>query len=342
MYNTKPIRYKITKALLTFVTSFTVLCFVNCENNTSPSTDYEAPRNLTAEMVSMDVALNWEPSLSGEEIGYEIWRINALDEYTLIATVGAGVTSYTDFTAPLNNTIRYKIATLYIDERGILGSEAEVYTLFGLWATVEFKQYGSWYFKLVKYNPKTGAPISLSGQLPYIATGITRDGETLWVSCYSWHKLFRIDPTTFSIIDTIPSPGDYPMGLAWDGEYLWNADCDGMGNGGTIYKLNPESGDIIDSFDYQSDLRGMTYDGDSIWVSGGLGRVLYKLNPSNGNIEKEIDIGAEAYGLGWDGTYLWLSSNDGSYISRIDRDTGGRNWSFHEPCGPHWDLTIIN
>jgi len=36
--------------------------------------------------------------------------------------------------------------------------------------------------------------------------------------------IYRIDPKEGVVLDSFPSPGPYPTGLAWDGEHLWNVD----------------------------------------------------------------------------------------------------------------------
>ena len=58
-------------------------------------------------------------------------------------------------------------------------------------------------------------------------TGLAFDGQYLWSSDNVTDEIYKIDVTTFLVIDTIPAPGgQYPNGLAFDGQYLWVSNND--------------------------------------------------------------------------------------------------------------------
>jgi DNA-binding beta-propeller fold protein YncE len=92
-------------------------------------------------------------------------------------------------------------------------------------------------------DPKTSIPngpidttlrISTSGEVleAYQAmgnypTGLAFDGEFLWSADNVAVRIYKIDISTFSKIDSIEAPGGaYPNGLAFDGQYLWVANND--------------------------------------------------------------------------------------------------------------------
>lgn len=58
-------------------------------------------------------------------------------------------------------------------------------------------------------------------------SGMTFDGQYLWIADNETQLIHQVDPVTFVIVKTIEAPGGvYPNGLAWDGQYLWVANND--------------------------------------------------------------------------------------------------------------------
>jgi len=82
-----------------------------------------------------------------------------------------------------------------------------------------------------------------------------------------------------TIVDSFPSPGSEPRGLAWDGEYLWCSDA-GIDS---VYKLDTFTGDIASDFSFNiyDDYGGITWSIDStIWLANG--SYVYEIDPSTG------------------------------------------------------------
>lgn len=165
-----------------------------------------------------------------------------------------------------------------------------------------------------------------------------------------------------NVLDFFPSPGNYPSGLAWDGEFLWNADI------GTnqIYKIDPQTGQVIYSlpgpengainglawvgqFLWCSDNgndqicqinvedsaitktialgtdnpRGLAWDGEFLWCVDSKAKRIYKLNPETGvYADTLISPGGNNRGLAWDGNYLWCTDHDKDEIYRLETDRG--------------------
>jgi len=56
------------------------------------------------------------------------------------------------------------------------------------------------------------------------ATGLAFDGQYLWSSNNVTQEIYKINISSFTVIDTINAPGGLaPNGLAFDGQYLWVA-----------------------------------------------------------------------------------------------------------------------
>ena len=72
----------------------------------------------------------------------------------------------------------------------------------------------------------------------------------------------RVDLTTGTLVDTIPSPSDYIYGLTYDGQHLLAAYGPGGVDEGTIWAISPKSGAVVDSWVVPGvhGIRGLTYD----------------------------------------------------------------------------------
>ncbi len=87
---------------------------------------------------------------------------------------------------------------------------------------------------LVSY-PSPGA--KLTG-----AHGLEWRAGTLWVANPPSATIYQIDPARgFSVIHTIPAPGNRPHGLAWDGDNLLCVET----NHRAVHRLNPQTGEQL-------------------------------------------------------------------------------------------------
>lgn len=130
-----------------------------------------------------------------------------------------------------------------------------------------------------------------------ISTGITWDGEYLWVSDRDSQKLYAINPENGEVEKTLEAPAWWPQGMTWDGEALWNVDV----KGGLPLSEN--------------------YEG-----------VAYRINPQNNQVTRTVKISVKkATGVAWDGQYMWVTDNASNEIVRINAYDGTTITSFKAP-----------
>ncbi|MDZ7698922.1 MAG: matrixin family metalloprotease [Deltaproteobacteria bacterium] len=177
-----------------------------------------------------------------------------------------------------------------------------------------------------------------NGNCVVVDTITAPDDETcglVWDNGYLWASeggsattypgiIFKID-TAGNILSSFDAPGksslgSRPMGLAFDGTYLWSVDY----LDDKIYELS-KSGAVIGSIPAPSGISsGLAWDGTNLWVSEWFSYKIYKLNPENGQVLMSFnapDFEEEyPYGLAWDGTHLWVSTSNGIYM--LDPATG--------------------
>jgi len=152
------------------------------------------------------------------------------------------------------------------------------------------------------------------------STGLTFDGQHLWVADYMADSLLALDPITGKVVRKIASPGFWPMGLAWDGKMLWNVDKLQK----KLFQIDPLTGEIKQVMDAPcSNPGGLTWDGSAIWVSDFKKNLIMQIDMNDGTAVKKFDGPAKSVdGLTFDGEYLWSSDRKKDEIYMIDAQTG--------------------
>ena len=152
------------------------------------------------------------------------------------------------------------------------------------------------------------------------STGLTYDGNNLWVADYQKHLLICIDPKTGETVKEIPSPGLWPLGLAWDGTNLWNIDKYQR----RIFKIDPDNGTILSAIGTPSgSSEGLTWVGNTLWVTDSRSDEIMKIDLSDGTAVKTFSApDSDIRGITYDGTYFWCTDRMKDEIYMVDPDNG--------------------
>ena len=160
-------------------------------------------------------------------------------------------------------------------------------------------------------------------------TGLTIMNNQLWVADRKEDKLYCLDMASGAVIRKIESPGYWPMGLAWDGKYLWNADIQGRGAisenlDGMIHKLDPENGTILATLrSPSSSPRGIAWDGKYLWCVDNRKDMVIQFSTHDGTtIHSFPSPSSDPQGICFDGKYLWISDRVKDEIYMVDPATG--------------------
>ncbi len=170
-----------------------------------------------------------------------------------------------------------------------------------------------------RLNPANG---SLITSVNYMFNGLTFVDDRLYgvggepEDVVDIRTIYEMDPENGSILSSLPLqfyvPG--PCGLAHDGRYFW------ISNGAEyskIYKVNPEDGSLVDSFDYGAGFcpAGLAHDGTNLWIAEYNPDKILKVDPNNGSIISSFDApdegpGGNPTGADFDDKYyLWIIIN---------------------------------
>lgn len=160
-------------------------------------------------------------------------------------------------------------------------------------------------------------------------TGMTFDGENLWLADRKADKLFCINPKNGKVIRSIPSPAYWPTGLAWDGEALWNADVKGgiplsENYNGVIYRVDPKDGTILKVVQSPTaSPHGLCWDGKYLWCVDNASDELIQFSPDDGTTIRSLKSpSVDPRGLTFDGKYLWVSDRIKDEIYMVDPESG--------------------
>ena len=162
-----------------------------------------------------------------------------------------------------------------------------------------------------------------------VAVGSAEEDMSLPKPGFRVNKALRVTGVrdqTPPLINVFPAPDSAMRGLAYDGQFLWAANS-GDGNslyGAKIYKLLPDSGIAIDTFNAINDFScGLAWDGEFLWYSEYINGFIYQLDTSTmAPVKSFAAPTTHPFDLAWDGVYLYAVRGNQPYISVIDTSSG--------------------
>ena len=174
--------------------------------------------------------------------------------------------------------------------------------------------------KIYKVSPIDGSIITAldsPGSAPY---GIAWDGSYLWNVDRSSKFIYKIDPISGVVLFSIQIPDltGEPLGLAYGDGYLWLIEWYWTWPY-RVFKINPQTGDMISSFPAPDRNWGIAWDGISLWSSNPRLDLIYRMSPQTGSVLASYSYpGAYPTGLAWDGAYLWCADYQARRIYKLD------------------------
>ncbi len=120
-----------------------------------------------------------------------------------------------------------------------------------------------------KFEPAAVTEVALITGIGNSPEAIAFDGTYLWVSAKSSSIIYKIDPSTDSVVGSISG---YAADLVFDGTYIWGL------NFAALFRL------VNDQYEFVVDIPGsygedMCFDGQNIWASGQYSNEVAKISP---------------------------------------------------------------
>ncbi len=185
--------------------------------------------------------------------------------------------------------------------------------------------------KFFKVDPNTGAVLkSFNSPVTNYVGGMAYADGFLWISQYYASSpprdiLIKMD-TTGVPVDTIVAVGEQPMGVAFDGQFIWCAEDTGYGSSRQeIYKYDPVTGAYTGEFIRNPDdsPRDMAWDGQYLWLIGyhTTNSKIYQIAITGGTPDIELPVTSVDFGLtavGDTAHFPFTILNTGDDTLRID------------------------
>ncbi|MCC6458594.1 MAG: hypothetical protein IT328_26835 [Caldilineaceae bacterium] len=152
-------------------------------------------------------------------------------------------------------------------------------------------------------------------------SGVTDDGDTLWIASTYNCKLLRVNRHTGATIAEYPSPDASKTGahgLEWREGKLWVANPPSA----TIYQLDPAADcAVIHSFAAPGKRpHGLAWHGDELWCVETNDRAFYCYDPTSGAIRFKLqlpDDAPEPHGMSLWEDHFWYCDADTHLVCRL-------------------------
>lgn len=143
-------------------------------------------------------------------------------------------------------------------------------------------------------------------------SGITFDGEALWLASTYSREIIRADARTGKTLAKYESPGS--------GVVAWTA---GRRSPLAAPATPPPSNNATRQ---ATGAHGLEWKDDRLWIAVPPAQKIYRVNPKGFQIEHQFaTVGDRPHGLGWEGEWLWCVDSNLNAMFRHDTQTGKWN-----------------
>ncbi len=161
-------------------------------------------------------------------------------------------------------------------------------------------------------------------------TGLTFDGESLWLADRRSDLLYRIDPKNGRVTESFPAPGYQVEGLTMQGRFVWALDAERK----EAFKLDPKTRIAAKTISVPCESpQGLAWDGTHLWVADLEKDRLFQISTEDGTTIREIPSPSkDPHGLTYDGKYLWVSDRSDDMIHMVRPQDGDVIVAFPSPA----------
>jgi hypothetical protein len=161
-------------------------------------------------------------------------------------------------------------------------------------------------------------PIKNEYQLPFKPTGITYDGENIWISSSAKNRIYRINSENGNILNNYTTPTYSISDITYDGKNIWIIDSVSL----KLYEIDLKNDKILTTFEIPGiNPLGLTYYKQNFLISDPILNRLFYVSSANGTLLKTIDPPAPTttpVGISVRGNDIWISDLETALILQYD------------------------
>jgi sugar lactone lactonase YvrE len=158
-------------------------------------------------------------------------------------------------------------------------------------------------------------------------SGITFDGEALWIGSTFSYENVRCNAVTGEVLERHPTPGSMTYSMVGDppqrrspliGTPMQQQRPAAAGQGQPqLLRLTQDPSTRLQG------AHGQEWRDGKLWTTSTSARSIYRIDPKTWVVEKRLPApGPRPHGLAWEGKYLWHGDSDYKAFFKYDTDTG--------------------
>lgn len=184
-------------------------------------------------------------------------------------------------------------------------------------------------------------PIKSEYQLSFKPTGVTFDGENIWISSSAENMIFKINPQNGIVINNYSTPTYSISDITYDGKNIWIIDSVSL----KLYEIDLKNDMILTTFDIPGiKPLGLAYYKENFLISDPLLERLYYVSSTNGSLLKTINPPPPTTtpaGISIRDEDIWISDLETALILQYDIENDDIIANYYAPgnsnSGIAWD-----
>ncbi|MCW1892237.1 MAG: hypothetical protein KIH65_003265 [Candidatus Uhrbacteria bacterium] len=153
-----------------------------------------------------------------------------------------------------------------------------------------------------------------TGTIQITATSTIVNGRLDAFGLNRWFQSPLLSQSLFGFATSTIDVGTRPMGIAFDGTYVWVTNSQGAG----ISKIDPKTNTVIATV-ADTGVVNLAYGANAVWATNRNDGWLDRINLETNTFEAVIDTGSSVEGIVYDGRYFWVST--GTNVRKFDPTT---------------------